>query len=96
MSPRIASTAVSWSGVSSNGNDSSKVRCQGVSGGNAMPGRSARRACNWIMSAAMSATACCTASFCFAQSVPPTFASFGASFEPPTYFWTSSMHEAGT
>ena len=48
------------------------------------------------MSAAMSATACCTASFCFAQSVPPTFASFGASFEPPTYFWTSSMHEAGS
>ena len=61
-----------------------------------MPGRLARVACSRIMSAAMSATARSTAAFCFAQSVPPIFASFGASFVPPTYFCTSSMHEAGT
>jgi hypothetical protein len=96
MSALIASLAVSWSGVSSKGNDSSKARCQGVSAGKAIPGRSDRRAWSWIMSAAMSATACCTAAFWRAQSVPPIFASFGASFVPPTYFCTSSMQAAGT
>ena len=48
------------------------------------------------MSAAMSATACSTAAFCLAQAAPPILASLGASFVPPTYFCTSSMHEAGT
>ena len=61
-----------------------------------MPGRLSRIACRRIMSAAMSATAFCTACFCFSHVVPPILASFGASFVPPTYFCTSSMHDAGT
>ena len=88
--------AVSWSGVSSKGNDSSNSRCQVVSAGKAMPGRLPRVAWRRIMSAAMSATAFCTASFCFSQAAPPTLASLGASLLPPTYFCTSSMQEAGT
>ena len=61
-----------------------------------MPGREARAACNSSMSPARSVTASSTRSFCRSQSRPPSLASVGRLFAPPTYFCTSPILVVGT
>ena len=56
-----------------------------------MPGRDARAACKSSMSAARSTTAFSTRAFCCSHSRPPSLASVGRLFVPPTYFCTSPI-----
>ncbi len=56
----------------------------------------ARAACTRSSSAAMSLTASATCCFCFAHRLPPSTLSGGLPWNPPMYFCTRSICEAGT
>ena len=61
-----------------------------------IPGRDARVACKSSISAARSVTAARAFSFWRTQVRPPSLASTGRLFLPPTYFCTRAIFELGT
>ena len=96
MSRLVASIALSWSSVSSQGNSASNSRCQSLSAGNAIPGVASRTACTRSISAARSRTESCASATWLFQRLPPIAESGGLRAPAPTYFCTSATLLMGT
>ena len=82
----ISAIAVTWSGVSSKGNDASSSTCHGESGSKGNPGFASRMAYSLSSSSAMSWTVRPARERALAQSEVPKRCSDGSPSPPPRYF----------